>query len=149
MFVLSARQQGRGHHLDRKGEVWQQIQSGYVTKMEYENDIGYSFILKFEPVSVTDTSVSTKNRMVSIDVNKASGKITQSYQREADKRISDTIMRSESAHRAFDWNGNPWMEVVNVQNQKKIVDFSPRFNRNTQEFVAYLRSHGLEELIPD
>jgi hypothetical protein len=62
-------------------------------------------------------------------------------------RISDEIARQNAAHRSFDWKGNMDSEAINVSNLKKVADFRLNFDKE-KEFLAYLRSHQLEELIP-
>lgn len=97
-----------GDQIDRKGDIWDCLDVGYVNVTEHDDDLSYSFVLEKLPVKVTPDCITEKLQTIVFVVDKATNKILDVSQRQTLsrwQRITDTKLRCEAAHRSFDWRG--------------------------------------------
>ncbi len=138
----------KGDQVDRKGNPWQRLQYGYMTETDYGESTAYNFVQYFKPIELTADCMSFKGQSVTVVVHKVDKKIVDTHtiqilQRQ--RRVAETILEKESAQRTFDWKGEPTFFSITLTDCTKVGTF--RTNRKS-DFVAFLKSKGLESLIP-
>lgn len=142
-----------GDQIDKVGDVWQKIRARYIAETEGDDTTTYAFMLQYEPVECKSGDMDTftsKSLGVNINVDRESGKIVSTHQRQTltrHTRISNSLMRSESMHRTFDWQGTLLVSAINLSNEKKVQNLV--ISKSRKSFTSFLTAHGMENLIPE
>lgn len=147
-----------GVEKDRTGQIWNFVECNYWTRTEYETKYAYTFVTYNAPGQVKNNTLKTESRSVSFFVDKLTGKILSTAQRQSIEIYSNrntSFIHSKDWHRNFDWHGTVISSAHNENNCIRTDYFEVCPTRVTADnrlltplFKEYLKEKGLSHLLP-
>ncbi len=147
-----------GDQVDNQGGIWHHHNEPYGEREDLPQWTEWKTVLVREPVLITAQQMQMHFRATTIQVERATGKIHESYQQEEMQYLRPEgpgAMYQESWIKFFDQMGKPKGMEHGVAHLALIQPFQPvPYDRKTaldlrQDFQLYLASHGYQYLVPN
>jgi hypothetical protein len=145
----------RGWQKDFQGQIWEYCYNNYITETERNDAWSYHLVKYFEPLDVSEQSMTLKFVSTGILVDKTYQIIRCSSQTEAIQVYTPCapgLIKVQLSIKSFDEEGKPIRMAKGLCYQMRVAPFSPwnvyRGKNMRALFAEYLQTHGMTNLIP-
>lgn len=146
-----------GMQVDKRGVIWHHESCPKITKVDLDDYTEYKIIDRYEPVAVTNSEFTVKTMETDIDVDRKTGKIKQCSRQEGFyqyRPCGPDAACAECMTLGFSALGrvNTEKEMSSLEEVRKGPFRVINKFRGTdlrENFITYLKSHGLADVAPD